>query len=77
MTVHADAALYTGLFDGDEAAELALDPKRLAYVHVARGRLRVNGIDLSGGDAAMLDGENALRLDQGRAAEVLVFDLAR
>jgi len=77
VTVHADAALYAGLFDGDEATELALDPKRLAYVHVARGRLRVNGIDLSGGDAAMLDGEKALRLDQGRAAEVLVFDLAR
>ncbi len=77
LTVHADAALRAGLFDGDEAATLALDAQRKAYVHVARGRIRVNGVELADGDAALLDGENALRLDQGRDAEVLVFDLAR
>ena len=77
VTVHADAALYAGLFDGDEAAQLALDPKRLAYVHVARGSVRVNGVELAAGDAARLDGETSLQLDGGQAAEVLVFDLAR
>jgi quercetin 2,3-dioxygenase len=77
VTVHADAALYAGLFDGNEAAELVLDPKRLAYVHVVRGRLRINGQTLAAGDAAKLDGENLLRLDGGDGAEVLVFDLAR
>ncbi len=77
VTVHADAALYAGLFDGDESAQLALDPHRLAYVHVARGRLRVNGVELAQGDAAKLDGETQLQLDQGHGAEVLIFDLAR
>jgi len=77
VTIHADAALYAGLFDGDESAELALDPHRLAYVHVVRGGLRVNGAELNAGDAARLDGEAVLRLDGGRDAEVLVFDLAR
>jgi redox-sensitive bicupin YhaK (pirin superfamily) len=77
VTVHADAALYAGLFDGDETARLALDPKRLAYVHVARGSLRVNGTELAAGDAARLDGETSLHLDGGQGAEVLVFDLAR
>ena len=77
MTVHADAALYAGLFDGDESAQLALDPRRLAYVHVARGTLRVNGVELAQGDAAKLDGETRLQLDHGQGAEVLVFDLAR
>ena len=77
VTIHADAALYAGLFDGDEAAQRALDPKRLAYVHVARGRLRVNGAPLGAGDAARLDGETSLRLDGGEDAEVLFFDLAR
>jgi quercetin 2,3-dioxygenase len=75
--VHADASLYAGLFDGAESAQLALDPLRLAYVHVARGRVRVNGVELTGGDAARLDGESTLLLDGGHAAEVLVFDLAR
>jgi len=77
VTVHADAALYAGLFDGDESVQLALDPRRLAYVHVARGKLRVNGVELTQGDAAKLEGESSLKLDQGRSSEVLVFDLAR
>jgi redox-sensitive bicupin YhaK (pirin superfamily) len=77
LTLHADAALRVGLFDGDEAAQLDLDPRRLAYVHVARGDIAVNGEALHAGDAAMLDGETRLTLDRGREAEVLVFDLAR
>ena len=77
VTVHADASLYAGLFDGDESATLALDPQRKAYVHLVRGTLRVNGVALSGGDAVMLEAEPTLRLDGGSDAEVLVFDLAR
>ena len=77
MDIHADATIQAGLFDGDEAAEKALDPKRLAYVHVARGQVDVNGRTLGAGDAALLDGETRLELVRGRKAEVLVFDLAR
>ena len=77
LTIHADAVVRAGLFDGTESASLDLDPRRLAYVHVARGALRVNGHALEAGDAARLDGETQLRLDGGRDAEVLVFDLAR
>jgi redox-sensitive bicupin YhaK (pirin superfamily) len=76
VTVHADAKLYAGLFDGAEAATLALDPARKGYVHLVRGELTVNGQRLSGGDAALLDGESALRIADGKEAEVLVFDLA-
>ncbi|MDP2025110.1 hypothetical protein [Sulfuriferula sp.] len=28
VTIHADAAIYVGLFDGDERAELTLEPLR-------------------------------------------------
>ena len=77
VTVHADASLYAGLFDGGERAEMALDPRRLAYVHVVRGMARVNGQALQPGDAVTLDGESRLVLDEGRDAEVLVFDVAR
>ncbi len=76
VTVHADASLHAGLFDGDERAELALDPQRLAYVHVVRGAINANGQAVQAGDAVRLDGESILVLDQGRDAEVLVFDLA-
>ncbi len=73
--IHADARLHAGLFDGTEAAELALAPDRLAYVHLVRGTLTVNGQALQGGDALQLSGEPLLRLGEGRDAEVLVFDL--
>lgn len=76
VTMHADARLYAGLFDGDESAQMVLDPARKAYVHLVRGSLDVNGQPLSGGDALLVDGESALTLRQGRDAEVLVFDLA-
>ncbi|MBI5720424.1 MAG: pirin family protein [Burkholderiales bacterium] len=76
VTIHADASLRAGLFDGAERAELALDPKRLAYVHLVRGRLAVNGQALEGGDAVTVSGEQRLVLEGGKDAEVLVFDLA-
>jgi quercetin 2,3-dioxygenase len=76
VTIHADARLYAGLFDGDQTAKLALDPKRKSYVHLVHGELEVNGQMLTTGDAALLDGENQVSLTNGKNAEVLVFDLA-
>jgi redox-sensitive bicupin YhaK (pirin superfamily) len=70
VTIHADAAIRAGLFDGAERAELALDPQRIAYVHMANGQL------LKAGDALTLAGETGLVLEGGDNAEVLVFDLA-
>ena len=75
VTIHADARLYAGLFDADQAATLALDPARKAYVHLIRGQLEVNGVALSGGDAVLLQDESQVRLERGVDAEVLVFDL--
>jgi redox-sensitive bicupin YhaK (pirin superfamily) len=76
VTIHADAALRVGLFDGEERAELALNPARKAYVHVARGNIVANGQPLKAGDALKLEGEAELTLAHGQQAEVLVFDLA-
>jgi redox-sensitive bicupin YhaK (pirin superfamily) len=76
VTIHADARLYAGLFDGDQQGALTLDPLRKSYVHLVRGELSVNGVALVTGDAAMIEGESALHLAQGKDAEVLVFDLS-
>ena len=77
VTIHANASMYAGLIDGVERAELALDPTRLAYVHLVRGEASINGQALQAGDAATLDGETRLSIDSGRDAEVIVFDLQR
>ena len=76
VTVHADASLYAGLFDGSESARLPLNPARKSYVHLVRGALEVNGQKLAAGDAALITGESQLELAHGMDAEVLVFDLA-
>ena len=76
VTIHANARLYAGLFDGAERAQLELAPGRLAYVHLVRGSLNVNGQDLTAGDALQLRQTPQLTLTAGQDAEVLVFDLA-
>lgn len=75
VRIHQDVRLYAGLFDGDETATLTLAAGRRAYVHVARGAITVNGRALEAGDAAKLEGTDAVSLAQGDDAEVLVFDL--
>jgi redox-sensitive bicupin YhaK (pirin superfamily) len=76
VTIHQDAALYAALLDGAERATHALAPGRRAYVHVARGRLSVNGQALEAGDALKLSAEPQVVLERGVDAEVLLFDLA-
>ena len=74
VSIHQDALLFAGLFDGDERAEHALLPGRKGYVHVARGQVTVNGHVLTAGDALKAD-SGTLVIERGHGAEVLVFDL--
>jgi redox-sensitive bicupin YhaK (pirin superfamily) len=75
LLMHQDAKVYAGLFDGDERADFSVGPGRLIYVHVARGTLNANDSRLSTGDALQITNGSRLRIEQGRQAEVLVFDL--
>lgn len=76
MKIHQNVRLYAGLFDGDESATLDLAPGRRAWVHVARGSVVANGIELAAGDAVAITDETRVALSGGTDAEVLVFDLA-
>ena len=75
VTIHADAAIYSGLFDGAQQLVRELDPARRFYVHVVRGSVTVNGQVLQGGDALKIEGEKSLRVEGGVDAELLLFDL--
>ncbi len=75
VTIHQDAFLYASLLDGAESIEHSPAAGRRVYVHVVRGTVNVNGQALSHGDAAKLEREEKVRLDQGRDAEILLFDL--
>lgn len=75
VSMHADASIFAGCFDGAEQAQFAIPPDRKTYVHLIQGSLVVSGIELSAGDALMVAQESLLQLSQGTQAEVLVFDL--
>ena len=75
VTIHADASIYSGLFDAGQHLKRELDPARKAYVHLVRGSLEVNGQVLQAGDALRFENESALAIAHGVDAEVLVFDL--
>jgi hypothetical protein len=76
VTIHTDATLYAGLFGTGEHAELALAPGRHAWIHVARGSVRVNGQLLSTGDGLAISDETTVVVDGVDDGELLVFDLA-
>jgi hypothetical protein len=75
VTIHQDARIYAGLFDGAERAALPLAPGRRAYLHLVRGTLTVNGTPLAAGDALKMSGVAELVLEKGADAEALLFDL--
>lgn len=75
VLIHQDASIYAGRFDAEEHASMELKPGRRGYVHVVRGEVRANGIALGAGDALKITQTPAVRIDGGRKAEVLVFDL--
>ena len=75
--IHQDATMFSGLFDGEERAELPIAAGRLGYVHVVRGEVTVNERKLTAGDALLLQDELLVTIAHGKQAEVLVFDLPR
>lgn len=75
VTIQQNARMYAGLFDGGESTTHTLAAGRLAYVHVARGAVTVNGVALNEGDAIKIENEASVRIDKGSEAEVLLFDL--
>ena len=78
VQLHQDAKLYATRVDGAEAVTFEPAPGRSVYVHIVRGAVSVNGTSLEAGDAVKLyGGDNKVRLDKGRDAEILIFDLAK
>jgi redox-sensitive bicupin YhaK (pirin superfamily) len=63
--------------EGGQAITTDLRAGRKGWVQVADGSLTVNGIALSKGDGLAIDGSGSLTFDQGKAAEILFFDLAQ
>lgn len=75
VLIHQDASLYASIMQSGDTLTHALAEKRLAYVHLIRGKLTVNGQQLSGGDALKISAETTVNFEHADAAEFLLFDL--
>jgi quercetin 2,3-dioxygenase len=75
VAIHQDARVFAALLDGAERISHDIAAGRRAYVHVARGRVEVNGVVLAAGDAAKIENEAKVELAKGDRAEILLFDL--
>jgi redox-sensitive bicupin YhaK (pirin superfamily) len=75
VTIHQDAYVHASVLDGKDAVAHRLAPGRRAYVHVARGAVKVNGVELKGGDGVKVTEESEIGFSGAKQAEVLLFDL--
>ncbi|MDA8390169.1 MAG: pirin family protein [Gammaproteobacteria bacterium] len=72
---HQDAKLLvTDLAAGDRQS-YTFSGRRAGYLQVARGSLRINGVEFSAGDACLAEDETVLQLEATEDCETLLFDL--
>ncbi len=76
LVIKQDARVYQLLLPGDGVAQLPSSPARHYYVHLIKGKLSLEGQEITAGDGAKLSGINELVVQaQGDAVQALVFDL--
>ncbi len=75
LTIGQDARLYAALLGPGERRTHELAPGRSAWLHVARGRLRLKGQELGPGDGAGIRAETQLDLQGIEDAELVLWDL--
>jgi len=78
VRINQDAHMFVAELAKGIEIPYSLASKRAAWVHLVRGEVAVNGIELRTGDAAAVSGEEKLALTGVGAepSEILLFDLA-
>ena len=76
VTIRQDANLYIARLDKGKEAKHPIEAGRHAWVQVARGAVKVNGVELKAGDGAAVSKETEIRAEAKEPSEVLLFDLA-
>src|SRR5262245_36176343 len=75
LKINQNARLYIANFSAGQSATAHIDSGRSVYFQVARGKLKVGGVELGAGDGARVSDENRVELSAAADAEVLFFDL--
>jgi redox-sensitive bicupin YhaK (pirin superfamily) len=75
LTIGQDVRLYAGLLASGATCEHRLPPGRDAWLHVATGRVELNGLELGPGDGAGIRAEQRLTLRGVEDADLVLWDL--
>jgi redox-sensitive bicupin YhaK (pirin superfamily) len=75
IAIHQDADLWLAKLEPGQKVAHELAAGRHAWLHVAEGKVAVNGQELAAGDAAALDGRSAVEVKALERSQVLLFDL--
>jgi redox-sensitive bicupin YhaK (pirin superfamily) len=75
VRIRQDADLYATRLAPGDAVTHGVRPGRGVWVHVATGRVALNGRELGPGDGAATEAESALQLAGREQAELVLFDL--
>ncbi|MSR42890.1 MAG: pirin family protein [Pedosphaera sp.] len=76
LAIHQDVSVFAGRIKSGERTAHSLAAGRHAWLQLARGRIRLNGVELLAGDGAAVSDELRLEIEVPEAAELLLFDLA-
>ena len=75
VTIHQVADLFITRLDKGQETKHALKAGRHAWVQLAKGAVKLNGVELKAGDGAAITEEHEVRVEATEASEVLLFDL--
>lgn len=75
VLIHQDVNLYAAKLGAKGQAAIALAPGRIAFLHVAEGRVEYAGHTLEAGDGAAIRDEIKIEVTAAAAGHVLLFDM--
>jgi redox-sensitive bicupin YhaK (pirin superfamily) len=76
LKIQQDVELSVARLDRGQAFSHPMKTGRHAWIQVARGDIRLNGVELKAGDGAAISDESMFEIEADSATEILMFDLA-
>ncbi|MCL4140561.1 UNVERIFIED_CONTAM: hypothetical protein GTU68_025673 [Idotea baltica] len=76
LSIQQNAKLYLSSIKASQEVKYELELNRHAWVQVLRGSLEIDGIPISAGDGAAIEGVRAFSLNAKTDSECMLFDLA-
>jgi redox-sensitive bicupin YhaK (pirin superfamily) len=75
LTIGQDARLYSCLLEPGHSVTHTFEPGRMAWLHVASGKLELGDLRLESGDGAAIRAESAITLTGCETATLVLWDL--